>query len=103
MYLVSFNINSIRARIAQLKAISEQYLPAVIGLQETKVQDLEFPIAQTQRLGYETIFHGQKGQYGVALMTNLPILKTIKGLPGRKVKTLTMLQNSRLNEIFMQA
>ena len=82
MYLISFNINSIRARIAQLEAISEQYLPAVIGLQETKVQDLEFPIAETQRLGYETIFHGQKGHYGVALMTNLPILKTIKGLPG---------------------
>jgi len=82
MYLVSFNINSIRARIAQLEAISEQYLPAVIGLQETKVQDLEFPISETQRLGYETIFHGQKGHYGVALMTNLPILKAIKGLPG---------------------
>lgn len=82
MYLVSFNINSIRARIPQLEAIVEQYQPAVIGLQETKVQDLEFPIEETQRLGYETLFHGQKGHYGVALMTNLPILKVIKGLPG---------------------
>jgi|TARA_B110000977_G_scaffold201135_1_gene294338 exodeoxyribonuclease-3 len=82
MHLVSFNINSIRARIPQLEAIVEQYQPAVIGLQETKVQDLEFPIEETQRLGYETIFHGQKGHYGVALMTNLPILRVIKGLPG---------------------
>jgi exodeoxyribonuclease-3 len=82
MYLVSFNINSIRARIPQLEAIVDQYQPGVIGLQETKVQDLEFPIEETQRLGYETIFHGQKGHYGVALMTNLPILKVIKGLPG---------------------
>ena len=82
MHLVSFNINSIRARIPQLEAIVSQYQPAVIGLQETKVQDLEFPIEETQRLGYETIFHGQKGHYGVALMTNLPILKVIKGLPG---------------------
>ena len=82
MYLVSFNINSIRARIPQLEAIVEQYQPAIIGLQETKVQDLEFPINETQRLGYETISHGQKGHYGVALMTNLPIIKTIKGLPG---------------------
>jgi len=82
MHLVSFNINSIRARIHQLEAIVEQYRPAVIGLQETKVQDLEFPIEETQRLGYQTIFHGQKGHYGVALMTNLPILKEIKGLPG---------------------
>lgn len=82
MYLVSFNINSIRARIPQLEALSSAYQPAVIGLQETKVQDLEFPIEETQRLGYQTIFHGQKGHYGVALMTNLPILKEIKGLPG---------------------
>ncbi|MDC9719778.1 MAG: exodeoxyribonuclease III [Gammaproteobacteria bacterium] len=81
MYFVSFNINSIRARIPQLDAIVEQYLPAVIGLQETKVQDIEFPITETQRLGYQTIFHGQKGHYGVALMTNLPIIKEIKGLP----------------------
>ena len=44
MHLVSFNINSIRARIPQLEAIVEQYQPAVIGLQETKVQDVEFPI-----------------------------------------------------------
>ena len=51
MHLVSFNINSIRARIPQLEAIVEQYQPAVIGLQETKVQDLEFPIEETQRLG----------------------------------------------------
>ena len=82
MYLVSFNINSIRARIPQLEAIVNQYQPAIIGLQETKVQDLEFPIEETKRLGYETIFHGQKSHYGVALMTNLPILKVIKGLPG---------------------
>ena len=39
MYLVCFNINSIRARIPQLEAIVAQYQPAVIGLQETKVQD----------------------------------------------------------------
>ena len=82
MHLISFNINSIRARIPQLEAIVKQYQPAVIGLQETKVQDLEFPIEETQRLGYETIFHGQKGHYGVALMTKLPVLKVIKGLPG---------------------
>tara|TARA_B100000767_G_C19743559_1_gene527377 strand:- start:885 stop:1700 length:816 start_codon:yes stop_codon:yes gene_type:complete len=82
MFLVSFNINSIRARLPHLEAIVGQYQPAVIGLQETKVQDQEFPIEETKRLGYETIFHGQKGHYGVALMTNLPILKAIKGLPG---------------------
>lgn len=81
MHIISFNINSIRARIPQLEAIVEAYSPSIIGLQETKVQDVEFPVEETKRLGYETIFHGQKGHYGVALMTNLPILKEYKGLP----------------------
>jgi exodeoxyribonuclease-3 len=79
--IISFNINSVRARIHQVKAIVDNYHPAVIGLQETKVQDSEFPHSQLAELGYEIITHGQKGHYGVALMTNLPVLDTYKGLP----------------------
>ena len=82
MHLISFNINSVRARIAQVEAIVEAYQPDVIGLQETKVQDSEFPHDQLQHLGYQIIAHGQKGHYGVALLTKLPILETYKGLPG---------------------
>ena len=82
MHFISFNINSVRARIHQVQAIVEKYQPAVIGLQETKVQDSEFPHGDLADLGYEIITHGQKGHYGVALMTNLPILETYKGLPG---------------------
>ncbi|MDP6967755.1 MAG: exodeoxyribonuclease III [Gammaproteobacteria bacterium] len=81
MNIISFNINSVRARIHQVKAIVDNYHPAVIGLQETKVQDSEFPHSQLAELGYEIITHGQKGHYGVALMTNLPVLDTYKGLP----------------------
>jgi exodeoxyribonuclease-3 len=79
--IISFNINSVRARIHQVKAMVDNYQPAVIGLQETKVQDSEFPHADLADLGYEIITHGQKGHYGVALMTNLPVLATYKGLP----------------------
>jgi len=68
MRLVSFNINGIRARLHQLEALIEAHRPAVIGLQETKVQDSEFPVAAVEALGYRVEFHGQKGHYGVALM-----------------------------------
>jgi exodeoxyribonuclease-3 len=81
VHLVSFNINSVRARIHQVKAIVDSYQPAVIGLQETKVQDSEFPHEDLSELGYEIITHGQKGHYGVALLTNLPIITAYKGLP----------------------
>ncbi|WP_163576545.1 exodeoxyribonuclease III [Halomonas faecis] len=68
MRLVSFNINGIRARLHQLSALVDSHRPAVIGLQETKVQDSEFPRAAVEALGYRVVFHGQKGHYGVALM-----------------------------------
>jgi exodeoxyribonuclease-3 len=68
MRLVSFNINGIRARLHQLEALVATQRPAVIGLQETKVQDSEFPREAVEALGYRVFFHGQKGHYGVALM-----------------------------------
>ncbi len=70
MRLVSFNINGIRARLHQLEALIEAHRPAVIGLQETKVQDAEFPREAVEALGYRVAFHGQKGHYGVALLVD---------------------------------
>ncbi|SEK63939.1 exodeoxyribonuclease III [Halomonas daqiaonensis] len=70
MRLVSFNINGIRARLHQLNALVETHRPAVVGLQETKVQDSEFPVAAVEALGYRVFYHGQKGHYGVALMVD---------------------------------
>ena len=37
MRLVSFNVNGLRARLDQLRAVIDRHQPAVIGLQETKV------------------------------------------------------------------
>jgi len=46
------------------------------------VQDIEFPRADIEALGYQAYFHGQKGHYGVALLTRVPAESVIKGLPG---------------------
>ena len=81
MKIVSFNINGLRARPHQLEAIVEKYQPEVIGLQETKVHDDMFPIDIPKSLGYETLFHGQKGHYGVALMSKVGLAKPQKGYP----------------------
>lgn len=68
MRLVSFNINGLRARLHQLEALIASHRPAVIGLQETKVHDDEFPLEAVRDLGYHVYYHGQKGHYGVALL-----------------------------------
>lgn len=81
MKIVSFNTNGIRARPHQLQSLVERYAPDIIGIQESKVQDIEFPRADIEALGYQPYFHGQKGHYGVALLTRLPPESVIKGLP----------------------
>ena len=68
MKIVSFNTNSIRMREHQLAALIKTHQPDVIGIQETKVQDHEFPTEMVERLGYQSAFHGQKTHYGVALL-----------------------------------
>ena len=69
MKIVSFNINSVRARPHQLEHIRDTINPDVIGLQETKVNDPEFPIEVINEIGYHAEYWGQKGHYGVALLS----------------------------------
>ncbi|MCQ4270282.1 exodeoxyribonuclease III [Pseudomonas kuykendallii] len=82
MKVVSFNINGLRARPHQLAALVEKHRPDIIGLQETKVSDDQFPFAEVEALGYHVHFHGQKGHYGVALMSLAKPLEVFKGFPG---------------------
>ncbi|PCJ90782.1 MAG: exodeoxyribonuclease III [Porticoccaceae bacterium] len=81
MKIVSFNANGLRARLHQLKAIVETYAPDIIGLQEIKVSDDQFPLKDINELGYDVIYHGQKGHYGVALLYRLPLMSSLKGFP----------------------
>jgi len=82
MKFVSFNANSIRARLHQLQAISEIHQPDVLAIQETKVADEEFPIEDVKSLGFPYIdIYGQKGHYGVALLSKLPPSEVQLGFP----------------------
>lgn len=82
MKIVSFNVNSVRLRVHQLQAVIDRVDPDVIGLQETKVNDPDFPIEEIRELGFEVEFHGQKTHYGVALMSKSKPTKVLKGFPG---------------------
>ena len=69
MKIISFNINSIRARPHQIQAIIDRHQPDIIGLQETKVHDDEYPHSIMEEMGYKSHIHGQKGHYGVAILS----------------------------------
>ena len=79
MKIVSFNINSIRARPHQIEHLRDTIDPDVIGLQETKVDDPEFPIEVINEIGYHAEFWGQKGHYGVAILSKEKPINTVKG------------------------
>ena len=80
--IVSFNVNGIRARPHQLAALKDRHDPDIIGIQEVKVADEEFPREMVEGLGYATDFFGQKSHYGVALLSKQKPIEVIKGLPG---------------------
>lgn len=78
---ISFNINGIRARQHQLEAIRQQLDPEVMGLQEIKVHDDQFPLADVESLGWHVEFFGQKSHYGVALVSKQKPVFVQKGYP----------------------
>lgn len=81
MRIVSFNVNGIRARPHQLEALRDKYDPDVIGLQEIKVNDPDFPLAMIEDLGYQVRHYGQKGHYGVALLSKQAPIDVQYGFP----------------------
>ena len=85
MKIVSFNINSIRARPHQLIHIRDTINPDVIGIQETKVNDPEFPIDEIKEIGYHPEFWGQKGHYGVAILSKEKPHEIVKGFSKDKI------------------
>lgn len=75
MHIATWNVNSIRLRIPQLKNMLVRHRPDIIALQETKVQDHDFPLSDLQALGYpHIIFRGQKSYNGVALLSRMPLI-----------------------------
>jgi exodeoxyribonuclease-3 len=72
--IASWNINSVRARIAIVEQFLREEQPDVLCLQETKVCDADFPKAMFQKLGYRYLMLcGQRMHHGVAILSKLPI------------------------------
>ncbi len=71
-------------RMHQLQSVIDTHNPDFIGLQETKVNDPDFPLAEIEKLGYHFEFHGQKTHYGVALLSKYPF-KVLKKKHGERI------------------
>ncbi|MGN6104422.1 MAG: exodeoxyribonuclease III [Kofleriaceae bacterium] len=74
MKLVTWNINSIRARVDRLRAWIDRERPDVLCLQETKVEDSGFPFETLRATGYEVATFGQRSYNGVAIASTQPLV-----------------------------
>jgi exodeoxyribonuclease-3 len=67
--VATYNANSIRARMALILDWLARESPDVLCVQETKVQDEDFPAAPIREAGYQVVFRGQKAHAGVAIIS----------------------------------
>ena len=72
MKIASWNVNSLNVRLPHLEQWLAAFAPAVVGLQETKMEDDRFPDTALAALGYRSVFSGQKTYNGVAILSREP-------------------------------
>lgn len=80
MKIVSWNVNSLKARLEHVKKFLADQAPDVLMLQELK--GLDFPAQEFEALGYQTHAVGQKAYNGVAVFSKTPITVILNQLPG---------------------
>ena len=73
MKIISWNVNSVRARIDNITKYIKDDKPDILLLQEIKTQDENFPYENFENIGYNSYIFGQKSYNGVAIISKLPI------------------------------
>ena len=86
MKISTWNVNSVRARIDNIKDYIIKNKPDILLLQEIKTQNESFPYSDFNKLGYISYVHGQKSYNGVAILSKKKISDVNTELPGDKVK-----------------
>ena len=68
--IATWNVNSLRQRLDHLARFADAMAPDVFCLQETKVQNQDFPADAFHAMGYpHMLVHGQKSYNGVAIVS----------------------------------
>tara|TARA_B100000965_G_C19503604_1_gene718592 strand:- start:432 stop:1208 length:777 start_codon:yes stop_codon:yes gene_type:complete len=73
MKIISWNVNSVRARINNILDYIKEVKPDILLLQEIKTQDENFPYDEFKNLGYFTYVYGQKSYNGVAIISKIEV------------------------------
>ena len=81
MKLATWNVNSLKVRLPHVVDWLASAKPDVLCLQETKLEDKNFPLAEIEALGYCAVFSGQKTYNGVALISKAEAFEVVNAIP----------------------
>ena len=73
MKIISWNVNSVRARINNILDYIKQSKPDILMLQEIKTENKNFPTTDFEKEGYTSYIFGQKSYNGVAFLSKIKI------------------------------
>lgn len=81
MKLATWNVNSLKVRLPQVMQWLNSNPVDVLCLQESKLSDDKFPVAEIEQAGYHVVYNGQKTYNGVAILSRHPIHDVVKNNP----------------------
>ena len=84
MRIATWNVNGLRARLDFVMHWLREREPDLVGFQELKLADEQFPHAELESAGYQAVTHGQKSWNGVAILSRKPVEVVQQGLPGQQ-------------------
>lgn len=82
MKIASWNVNSLKVRLPQVLAWLQEAQPDVLGIQETKLADDNFPRTAFEDAGWHVVFSGQKTYNGVAIVARSEPTEIVTDIPG---------------------
>lgn len=81
MKISTWNVNSLKVRLPQVLEFLATHKPDALCLQELKLEDTSFPVADIKAAGYEAAFSGQKTYNGVAILSPVLLTDVSMGIP----------------------
>ena len=82
MKLAAWNVNSLKVRLPHLLDWLASAKPDVVCLQELKLDNPVFPVAEIEAAGYQAVFNGQKTYNGVAILSRHALSDVVLDIPG---------------------
>ena len=79
--LATWNVNSLKVRLPHLLDWLARAQPDAVCLQETKIEDAQFPLVDLQAAGYRAVYCGQKAYNGVAILARSALGDVQHGIP----------------------